>query len=54
VAIVGGDRELAVWDVTRVAPAPAAAEPLFCESAAGNRARFTHVNGATGGYYLPR
>jgi len=30
-----------------------AAEPLFVESAASTGLAFTHVNGATGQYYLP-
>jgi hypothetical protein len=33
--------------------APSAAEPLFVESAAATGLVFTHVNGATGKYYLP-
>src|SRR5262245_41725676 len=32
---------------------PRAAEPLFVESAAATGLVFTHVNGATGNYYLP-
>ena len=35
------------------ARAPAAAEPIFVESAATTGLVFTHVNGATGNYYLP-
>ena len=38
--------------VARSAPI-AAAEPLFVESAAATGLAFTHVNGATGQYYLP-
>jgi hypothetical protein len=34
-------------------PRPSAAEPLFVESAAATGLVFTHVNGATGKYYLP-
>jgi enediyne biosynthesis protein E4 len=34
-------------------PSPSAAEPLFVESAAATGLVFTHVNGATGKYYLP-
>jgi hypothetical protein len=33
--------------------APAADEPIFLESAAATGLTFTHVNGATGNYYLP-
>ena len=32
---------------------PAATDPIFIESAAATRLVFTHVNGATGKYYLP-
>ena len=35
------------------APSPSASEPLFVESAAATGLVFTHVNGATGKYYLP-
>jgi enediyne biosynthesis protein E4 len=35
------------------APSPSAAEPLFVESAAATGLAFTHVNGASGKYYLP-
>jgi hypothetical protein len=35
------------------APPPSAAAPLFVESAAAAGLVFTHVNGATGKYYLP-
>ena len=33
--------------------APAASDPIFIESAAATGLAFTHVNGATGNYYLP-
>jgi enediyne biosynthesis protein E4 len=36
-----------------VGPSPSASEPLFVESAAATGLVFTHVNGATGKYYLP-
>src|SRR5260370_4036690 len=39
--------------VRGAAPAPPAAEPLFVESASATGLAFTHVNGATGKYYLP-
>src|SRR5438105_9213608 len=32
---------------------PAADDPIFIESAAATGLAFTHVNGATGNYYLP-
>ena len=32
---------------------PGCAEPLFVESAAATGLAFTHVNGATGQYYMP-
>ena len=45
------------WALVALAPRasllPAAAEPLFVESAAATGLTFTHVNGATGKYYLP-
>ncbi|PYR22560.1 MAG: hypothetical protein DMF94_04255 [Acidobacteria bacterium] len=34
-------------------PSPSASDPLFVESAAATGLVFTHVNGATGKYYLP-
>ena len=39
--------------VVAAARRPSAAEPLFVESAASAGLVFTHVNGATGQYYLP-
>ena len=44
---------LALCAVAGGASAPPAAEPLFAERAAESGLAFTHVNGATGGYYLP-
>ena len=38
---------------SKTARAPAASEPIFVESAAATGLVFTHVNGATGNYYLP-
>ena len=39
--------------VLLLARAPAASDPIFIESAAATGLAFTHVNGATGHYYLP-
>ena len=39
--------------VCATAGAPAADEPIFLESASATGLSFTHVNGATGNYYLP-
>ena len=44
---------LAVCAVLINVPAPFAAEPLFVEVAAEVGLKFTHVNGATGQYYMP-
>src|SRR5262245_50808690 len=47
---------IALFAIDRMAsrpPATAAAEPLFVESASTTGLTFTHVNGATGKYFLP-
>src|SRR5437899_3278218 len=44
---------LAMWAVVVGARVPAASDPLFVQSAAATGLVFTHVNGATGKYYLP-
>ena len=45
---------LALWlPSSPASESPSAAAPLFVESAAGTGLVFTHVNGATGEYYLP-
>ena len=44
---------LAVCAVLINVPAPFAAEPLFVEVATDVGLKFTHVNGATGQYYMP-
>jgi len=41
------------WAVLADVRAPFAAEPLFLEVAADVGLKFTHVNGATGQYYMP-
>jgi enediyne biosynthesis protein E4 len=44
---------LAVGLVAASSHAPAADEPIFLESTAATGLSFTHVNGATGNYYMP-
>src|SRR5262245_13364631 len=43
----------AISIVARGGAAPAPSAPIFVESAAATGLTFTHVNGATGNYYLP-
>src|SRR5438874_8149334 len=43
----------AYWIAAALGAAPAPSTPIFIESAAATGLAFTHVNGATGKYYLP-
>src|SRR3954463_2214972 len=44
---------LAIGALSASAPAPAASNPIFVEAAVETGLSFTHINGATGQYYLP-
>jgi hypothetical protein len=52
-ALAGGSRSAPPWFPASAGSSKAAAGPLFVEAAAASGLSFTHVNGASGAYYMP-